>query len=116
MREFIRLSLFVYLAIWEFIMGKPDWCFVIKYTNDNYVGVVIDAYFVVDSCDALDRGVESNPIKPGEMVRAVWTLNNRQRNSAAELHETRMRERREFELLMAEINEAWMSAEERARR
>lgn len=87
-------------------MVKPDWYFVIKHTHGDYVGVVIDAYFVVDACDALFKGFSNNPIKAGEMLRGAWALNEKQRATAARLHEKRMLERREFELLMESINEA----------
>jgi hypothetical protein len=106
---------FVFIAFAVFVtrvkgMDKPDWYIVIKYTDGDYLGELVDAHFVTNSADALYR-TSLGPMRPGEKLRGFWIRNDDQRLNAIRLHELRAKANRDFELLMQHIEDRWSRAQ-----
>ena len=95
-------------------MHKPDWFIVIRYTDADYLGEMVDAHFVTNSADALYQ-TSLGPMRPGEKLRGFWIMNDDQRITAIRLHDKRLKANRDFELLMDYIEDTWMKASEKAR-
>lgn len=92
----------------------PDWFIVVKYTQQDWLGEQVDAHFCMNSVEAIYR-TSLGPMRPGELLRAYRIINDSQRLKAIRLHDARLKERRDFELLMEHIDDCWMKAPEKAR-
>jgi hypothetical protein len=90
-------------------MGKPEWYIVIRYTDADYLGEMVDAHFVTNSADALYR-TSLGPMRPDEKLRGFWIRNDDQLITAIRLHEKRLKANRDFELLMQHIEDRWSRA------
>lgn len=103
MEPFCWLFVFIVAAYYfrsgDEIMDGRDWYIVIRYTPVvDWFGEKVDAHFVESSDDA--KRLYKGPVKPGQCIRGYWADNENQRSAAAELHEKRRKEDREFELFM----------------
>jgi hypothetical protein len=89
----------------EITVGHQDreWCVVVKYQKGNWLGESIDAFYVRTSVEALHMA-SKGPMKPGDLLRVFWAANDKQAEHAAELHDRKRQEYREFERLMAHMD------------
>lgn len=87
------------------------WFIVIKYTQDNWLGTMVDAVFAPSSVDALYL-VTRGPVEPGEYFRAFEPIGPAQEQKAIALYQERRKADREWNLLVAHFEDAWLRAEE----
>jgi len=94
------------------VSENHDWCFVIKYTHADYIGVEVDAHFVSNVAEAMWR-TSQGPMRPGEMLRCAWVISDKQRKRAIALYDSRRKANRDWTLLMTHIEEGWLAASHR---
>lgn len=90
------------------------WFIVIKYTQEDYCGEMVDAVFAPTSVDAL-YVVTRGPVKPGECFRAFEAMGPAQLQKAIALYQERRKLDREWNLLLKRIDEDWANAVQKAR-
>ena len=91
-------------------MGNREWYIVIKYTHEDYVGVRVDAHYVVTS-DEAKALVGKGPMRPGEMLRGFWAKDQMDREAAVELHDNRMLDNRDWMVFVDRMEAAWQKVE-----
>jgi len=86
-----------------------EWYIIVKYTPDNFCGVLVDAIYAPTSVHAL-LNVSRGPKKPGENFRAFAAISANQIQTAIALHERRRKADREWKQLVEHFEDAWMDA------
>lgn len=86
------------------------WFIVIKYRLEDHLGEMVDTIFAPTSVDALYK-VTRGPVKPGECFRAFEPIGPAQLQKAIALYQERRKADREWNLLVAHIEDAWLNAE-----
>ncbi len=90
--------------------SRCEWCIVIRYTDDDYRGRRIDAYWCESAVYALTAAARG-PLRPGEHLRCVWAQTDEERTQAYDLHTLRAIERERWQQLVTEIEDGWFRAQ-----